>query len=128
MDIILIAGFCITAVVICKVVEKDSREIKTVLTLAAVCIILLKTAGAVTGISSSISDLFNQAGMDTMYLKIIFKGLGICYLTQFACDFSKDCGENALASQVELAGKIALLIVSLPLFNALIEIVKTLLK
>ena len=128
MEILLIAGFCITSTVICKAVEKENREIKTLLILSALCIVFLKTVGAVTGIVGTITGLFNQAGMDTMYLKIIFKGLGICYLTQFACDFCKDCGENALASQAELAGKIAMLIISLPLFNALIEIVKTLLK
>lgn len=128
MEILLIAGFCITSTVICKAVEKENREIKTLLILSALCIVFLKTMGAVTGIVGNITGLFNQAGMDTMYLKIIFKGLGICYLTQFACDFCKDCGENALASQAELAGKIAMLIISLPLFNALIEIVKTLLK
>lgn len=128
MEILLIAGFCITSTVICKAVEKENREIKTLLILSALCIVFLKTVGAVTGIVGNITGLFNQAGMDTMYLKIIFKGLGICYLTQFACDFCKDCGENALASQAELAGKIAMLIISLPLFNALIEIVKTLLK
>ena len=42
-----------------------------------------------------------------MYLTILFKSLGICYIVQLASDYCKDCGENALASQVTLAGKLA---------------------
>ena len=62
-----------------------------------------------------------------MYIKIIFKSLGVTYLAQFAADYCKDCGENAIASQVILAGKISVwLVISLPLFKAFIEIVKSL--
>ena len=61
-----------------------------------------------------------------MYLRIIFKSLGVTYLTQFASDYCKDCGENAISSQVLLAGRIAIVVISLPLFKAFAQIVKSL--
>lgn len=127
MDIIVIIGFCIVSTVICKTVEKESGEIKILLMLAAVCVVFIKTADTLGAVFAQIRSLFYQAEIDSQYIKILFKGLGICYITRLACDFCKDCGENALAGQAELAGKISLLIISLPLFNALIEIVKSLL-
>ena len=47
----------------------------------------------------------------------MFKTLGICFLAQFAADSCRDAGESALASKVELAGKISILVLSLPLFE-----------
>ena len=123
----MILGFCIVSAVVCKVSEKGGGEIKVIIVIAACGVVFLKIIGFITDISDEVKDLFIQADIDQQYLKILFKGLGICYVTQLACDFCKDCGENSLAGQAELAGKISLLIISLPLFNALIEIIKTLL-
>lgn len=123
----MITGFCIASAVICKITERESKEIKLLLVLAAVSIIFFKSIESIYGISSEIRSLFSQADIDDQYIKILFKGLGICCITQLATDFCKDCGENAIAGQAEFAGKIALLIISFPLFKALIGIVKTLL-
>ena len=77
--------------------------------------------------TSAIRELFLQADMEEDYLTIIFKGLGICYITQLSCDCCRDCGESSIATQLELAGKIAMLVISLPLFRALIGIIEALL-
>ena len=112
MKIFTIACFCIFSTIVCKAIEKDSREIKYAAVLAAAAVF---------------EDLFTLSGIDNMYLTILFKSLGICYIVQLASDYCRDCGENALASQVTLAGKLAMLSVSLPLFKAFVEIVKALL-
>lgn len=126
MNIISVCGFCIASVIACKVLENDSRQLKTVLTLVVAVIFLLSTVGFVSQIISAVSSLFDAAKIDGMYIKVIFKCLGVTYLTQFAADYCKDCGENAIASQVLLAGRISVLVISLPLFKAFVEIVKSL--
>ena len=60
-------------------------------------------------------------------MRILLKALGICYLTDFASGICRDSGENTLASQTLMAGKTALLITSLPMLEALIGVIKTLL-
>ncbi|MCR5480308.1 MAG: stage III sporulation AC/AD family protein [Ruminococcus sp.] len=126
MNIISVCGFCIASVIACKALENDSRQLKTVLTLVVAAIFLLSTVGFVSQIISAVSSLFDAAKIDGMYIKVIFKCLGVTYLTQFAADYCKDCGENAIASQVLLAGRISVLVISLPLFKAFVEIVKSL--
>ena len=126
MNIISVCGFCIASVIACKAIENDSRQLKTVLTLVVAVIFLLSTVGFVSQIISAVSSLFDAAKIDGMYIKVIFKCLGVTYLTQFAADYCKDCGENAIASQVLLAGRISVLVISLPLFKAFVEIVKSL--
>mgnify|MGYP000528632314 CR=1 FL=1 len=94
---------------------------------AAAALVLFHSVAFVKDLISVFEDLFTLSGIDNMYLTILFKSLGICYIVQLASDYCKDCGENALASQVTLAGKLAMLSVSLPLFKAFVEIVKALL-
>lgn len=126
MDIISVCGFCIASVLACKALESDSRQVKTVLVLIVSVIFLLSTAGYVKQILSAVRSLFDTARIDDMYIRTIFKSLGVVYLSQFASDYCKDCGENAIASQVIIAGKISVLVISLPLFKAFAEIVRSL--
>ena len=89
--------------------------------------IFLSSSGLISQLFSTIKSLFNTSGIDNTYIKILIKSLGVVYLTQFTIDYCRDCGENAIATQVMLAGKVALVIISLPLFNAFIDMVKGLL-
>lgn len=127
MDIISTALFCITACIMLKVLSGCSGEIKVLCSVIAACLVTLRFLDGWSEISSALTELFDQTGMDGEYLKIIFKSLGICYVTQLGCDCCKDSGENAVASQLELAGKAAMLIVSLPLFTAAAELIRSLL-
>lgn len=126
MNIIAVCGFCIASVIAIKAVENDSRQIKPILALSVSVILLLMSAGFVSQILSAVTSLFESAKIDSLYIKIIFKSLGVTYVAQFASDFCKDCGENSISSQVLLAGKICVLVISLPLFKAFIGIVKSL--
>ena len=52
---------------------------------------------------------------------ILLKSLGICLITQIACDTCRDIGETAIASRLETAGKAAMLLLILPMFLGLLE-------
>ncbi len=126
MDIITVCGFCIASVIACKALESDNRQVKTVLVLLITAVFLLCSAGYIKQIFSTVKSVLDSAKIDDMYIKIVFKSLGVIYLSQFAADYCKDCGENAIASQVILAGKVSVLVISLPLFKAFTEIIKSL--
>ena len=53
---------------------------------------------------------------------VVFRCLGVCILTELASQSCRDSGEGAIAAKVELAGKIALLLMSLPLFLRLLDV------
>ena len=55
------------------------------------------------------------------YFKLLMKILGITYLSEFSADLCKDAGASALASQIELAGKLSILILCIPVIRALLE-------
>ena len=88
--------FCIFSTIVCKAIEKDSREIKYAAVLAAAALVLFHSVAFVKDLISVFEDLFILSGIDDMYLTILFKSLGICYIVQLASDYCKDCGETHL--------------------------------
>ena len=73
-----------------------------------------------------LKEMLSKASFSLEYIGILVKSLGVCYLTQLASDACRDAGETAISSKLELAGKITVLSLGLPLFGKLLEIVKKL--
>lgn len=57
------------------------------------------------------------------YIKLLVKIIGITYLSEFSSDLCKDAGANTLASQMELFGKLSILVLCMPVMTALLETV-----
>lgn len=68
-----------------------------------------------------INSIIATSNISSENSNILFKSLGICWVSQFTSDACKDAGENALANKIELAGKIAIITTALPIFNQIIE-------
>lgn len=61
------------------------------------------------------------------FLGILLKITGIAFLTEFAVSVCKDSGETAIASKVDLGGKVIIIAISIPIISSLLEtIVKVL--
>jgi stage III sporulation protein AD len=123
IDIVKISAVCIIAALICVFFDGQSREYGLYVKITASVIVLGFVIVCIMPVKDSITEIFNKSGADSEYLKILFKAAGICYISQFAHDICRDSGANALASQAETAGKCALLIVALPLFKEITDIV-----
>lgn len=123
MDIVKIASICIISTVICKLFDKNSREYALYIKISAAVIALSFMFIYISPLIESIRSIFERSQADTDYLKILFKATGICYISQFASDICKDSGENLLASQAELAGRIGLMVSAIPLFEQAVEII-----
>lgn len=126
MEIVKIAAICIVAAVLCRLFDSGSREYSLYIKVAAASVVLAFVFIYISPVIESITGIFGRTGADGEYLEILFKSAGICYISQFAHDICKDSGENLLAAQAELAGKAALIVIALPLFEEVTEIVVSL--
>lgn len=119
MNIIAIAGIAVIAAILAVMMKQYHHEYSVVISIAAGVIILFEIFANISPAVKQINTLLSSAGLSAQYASILFKALGICFLTQFAADSCRDAGESALASKTELAGKIAIVILSLPLFESI---------
>ena len=86
---------------------------------------VLKTAAPAV---SQLQALLDGAALPQAYTAILFKALALCILTQLTADACRDAGESALAAKAELAGKLLLLVLSLPLFEKITSLALSLLQ
>lgn len=126
MNMITMTGIAVIAAAFSILLKKKHPEYAMVLSLAAGIWMMAVLIGEAVPLFQWIGELVDSTGMGTDYTKILFKALGICFITQIACDSCKDLGETAIAAKLETAGKIAVLLISLPLFQRVLDIVKEL--
>ena len=62
-----------------------------------------------------------NANVNIIYVETILKIIGIAYIAEFAAQITKDAGQGAIASKIELAGKILILAMAIPILTVMIE-------
>lgn len=120
--LILIAGVCIFTAAICRLFDNSAKEYGVMIKTAAAAGIMAAVVTGVMPVMERLSAMYSRTGGSSEYLEILIKSLGICFLTQLAADICRDSGEGTLATQAETAGKTALLIIALPLFEKAAEL------
>lgn len=72
-----------------------------------------------------INGLFNITGF-SKYASVMLKGFGIAMLCHGCSSVCRDCGEAAVGDYVELAGKIEIFLLCVPLINELLTLAREL--
>ena len=119
----LIAGVCIFTAALCRVFDNGAKEYGVMVKTAAAVGIMWAVVMGVMPIIERLEAIFDRSGADPFYFTVLLKGLGICFLTRLAGDICRDSGEGALAVQAETAGRTALLVIALPLFEKAADLV-----
>ena len=90
-----------------------------------IAIYMLSSFSVVTGY---IGVLTNSVDIERGYIKIIMKITGLSIATQFVSDICRDNGFSAVASQLELLCRVSIVLISMPVIIALLEMVNGCLK
>lgn len=128
MEIGSVAALAVLAAFLAVILRQTRPEQAMAVALAAGLGIMVLVLLQVAPVLDSLKELLGQANMPDEYGLVLFKALGVCLITQLASDACKDAGETALASKAELAGKAALLVLALPLFQKIGELAVSLIN
>lgn len=125
MNIFNLVGFVIVSLVLIIVLKEIKPEWALVVTILSSVMILTYVIFKLESIISILNDLINKSGINSSYLLLILKVTAIAYIIELTKNICIDCGSNSLATKVELAGKVTIVILTLPLFTTIItEIIK----
>ncbi|MDR0383776.1 MAG: stage III sporulation AC/AD family protein [Christensenellaceae bacterium] len=61
--------------------------------------------------------------IDNNLITIILKIIGVGFLCEIASNIAKDCGRNTIADVITMGGKILILVISVPIIEALLKVV-----
>ena len=121
MDIIKIIGVGLIALIIIIIVKQYRPEFTMYVSVAAGIIILLLVMDKLSAIINLLTNLANRTSINNEFIFLLIKITGIAILTEFASSVCKDSGENAIASKVDMGGKIIIIAMSIPIIASLLE-------
>ena len=127
-EIITVCGAAIVTTFASVVLKKYSPEISVLTAITGSIIIIISILPELTPFISELNEIGDLAGIDQSYITILVKSIGICIAGKFSSDFCRDNGFSSLASKVEFASKITVIILSLPIYTDIISIASELLK
>lgn len=123
MDIIKIIGIGLISLIIIIILKQYRPEFTIYVSIVAGILIIMLSMDKLTGIINILTTLSNKTGLNSEYLGILLKITGIAMLTEFAVSICNDAGESAIATKVDLGGKIIIISISIPIIVALLELI-----
>ena len=123
MEIIKIIGVGLIGLILVIVLKQYKPEFTIYISLLVGAIILIMVIDKLAGIIDILANLSAKANINSEFLGILIKITGIAFLTEFAVSICKDSGETAIASKIDLGGKIMIVAISVPILSALLELV-----
>lgn len=120
---IRIAGISLAALILGMFLRRHNKTVSLLLIMFACAAVFFESISSLSEIVDSLNELASGMGEISSYLKIMFKVLGIALITQIISDICRDSGESALAGQTEMAAKILIVTLILPLLQAVVEVI-----
>ena len=115
-----VAGFAVCAAALALVLRRLRPESATVLVIAAGVLAGLMVLPQLAQIVDGVTSLAASGGVQESYTGQLLKIGGISLLMDFAAQTCRDAGEDGLALKVELAGRVMLIALSLPVMQTLL--------
>jgi stage III sporulation protein AD len=123
MEIIKVIGIALIALVIIIVVKQYKPEFAVYVSLAAGVLLLSMSFQSIADILNLINSYTEQVSINNKFVLILIKITGIAILAEFATSICKDAGETAIASKLDIASKVIIISVSIPIITSLLEVV-----
>ncbi|WAA13926.1 stage III sporulation protein AD [Fervidibacillus halotolerans] len=118
-----ITGTALIASLLALIVKEQKPNIAFLLTIFTGSAIFLFLIDQIYEIIRMIEEIARNAKVNQIYVDTILKIIGIAYIVEFASQITKDAGQGTIASKIEMAGKIIILAMAVPIITTLIEMI-----
>jgi stage III sporulation protein AD len=127
MEIVKIVGIGLIAGMLIILIKQRKPELAFGLSIATTVMIFLLMLVRVFQVIDFMQALGARAKVDATHMSTVLKIVGIAYVTDFGSQILQDSGEKAVASKVEMAGKVIIILLSVPIMMAILDTVLRLL-
>ncbi len=123
MEIVKIIGIGLISLIIIIILKQYKPDFAIYISILAGALILLFVMDKLSSVVNLLSNIQNKANMNNQFLVILLKITGIAFLTEYATSICKDAGESAIATKIDLGGKVLIIAISIPIIQALLELI-----
>ncbi len=126
MELTTLFGFAIISLFLYGILRQYNPNYAILLSCVCCVFLVVYAVGTLEPVFNLVQNLSQHTSFEGV--SIIFKAVGIAVLTQFTQELCRESGQTALASSVEFVGKVAVIIISVPLLVSLSDIILELLQ
>ncbi|PGZ96402.1 stage III sporulation protein AD [Bacillus pseudomycoides] len=116
-----IVGLGLVATFLAAVLNQHKSSITSLFVVFVSSVMFLFLIDQIHSILTMIERIANEAKVSNVYVETLLKIIGIAYIAEFGAQITKDAGQGAIASKIELAGKILILAMAIPILTVVIE-------
>lgn len=127
MEIVSIVGLAISATVLLIVLRQSRPEIALVLSILVGVMIFFSALPKIGLVITTMNSIASKAQVGSLHLGILLKVVGVAYVSEFGAQICRDANETAIASKVELAGKVIIMVLAIPIVMVILDTVLKLL-
>ena len=124
MEIVQVGALGIAGVLLAVYLKQDRAEMAIFLCIGVSILIFMGLLGQLNSLISTVKEISSYVQIEHSYISTLMKMLGITYLAEFSSGICKDAGYQTIASQIEIFGKIAVLVLSMPILLALLKTIQ----
>ena len=127
MEVLRLCAIAVVTTLSAVLLKQNKSPLALPITLTGGCLLLFYTFPYLRDVFLFAEGLAEKAGLDLAFMETVLKIIGITFITECVAALCRDAGESALAANLEMAGKLIILGLSLPLVSAFFEAVITVL-
>lgn len=127
MELMPIVGIAIIVTILVMLLKQQRPELAVLLSLTAGILIFFLIIARIATVVSLLQQLAYRANINLLYFNTVLRIVAIAYIAQFGAQICRDAGEGAIAGKVELAGKVMIMVLAVPLMLVILESVLRLL-
>lgn len=121
MDIVKIAVLGIAGALLGILLRGQKKEYELFLSLGVCLCIFYFIVSKLELVIEVINRMQDYVKLDTGYVGLLVKMIGITYISEFSANLCKDAGYQAVAGQIEMFGKLSILVISMPVLLVLLD-------
>lgn len=123
MDILKVGILGIVGVLLAVLLKVHKAEYSLFISMAVCICIFVYIISKIQIIYNYVNSLQTMLPIDGEYLEMILKMLGITYVSEFSVNLCKDAGYGAIAGQIEMFAKLSILVISMPVLMAFVNMI-----
>ena len=128
MSIIQMAGVGVVGTLLALQFKNGKNEYAIYTVIAVSLVLFYGMKDKLESIQETVSTISSMVNINTDYISILLKMIGITYVAEFATGICKDAGYQTIANQIEIFTKLTILTFSMPVLEALLLTIKDFLK
>ncbi len=121
MEIVQVVSFGLLVTFLIVLIKQQRPDFAMFLSIVAGVAIFLMMLGKIEAVFNVLTDLGSRANVNMIYMGTVLKIIGIAYIAEFGAQVCRDAGEGVVATKIEFAAKIVVMVMAIPIILAILE-------